>query len=63
MLNSTLIESELEHVEIRNDRAKMELMENDTTCILKKAKSKVEGERKVKIGCKEKTMKRLTSEH
>ena len=62
MLNSTPIESELEHIYTRNDRAKIELTDNDINCILKQAKSKGEGERKVKIECKEKKMKRSASE-
>ena len=48
---------------MNEDIAKMELIDKDISFILQKAKSKVEGERKGKVGCKEKTMKRLASEH
>ena len=62
-LNSIPIENELEHVEISKGRAKMELIGKDVTFSLQEEKIKSEGETKGKVGCEQKTMKRLALEH
>ena len=47
---------------MNGDRAKIELTSNEINFILHESKSKSEGERKGKVWCKEKMMKRLASE-